>query len=291
MCEIKLSPVQVQKLLERYAPDWAHFPIADLQSTGTDNALYRLGDTGLLRLPKRQSARAPLEKELLWLPLLQGLPVAVPELLWHGKSKQETGFDFGIFRWLPGWIATPDRIDDPHKSAKVLAGFLSALHAVKTGSAPKAGPDNHHRGVELRQLNDAVRSSIAILSDEIDAAAAVCVWEDACAAAPAEKAVWLHGDLKADNLIAQNGVLSAVIDWGLAAVGDAAADLSVAWTWVAPESRALFQSECQATKDDWRRAKGWALYCAVIALSYYRNRSHEALCTQSRQTLQRLGLG
>ena len=41
---------------------------------------------------------------------------------------------------------------------------------------------------------------------------------------------------------------------------------------------------------DWLRAKGCALYGAVIALSYYRGGKNEALCHQSRLTLSRLGL-
>ena len=42
--------------------------------------------------------------------------------------------------------------------------------------------------------------------------------------------VWLHGDLHSGNLLAERGRLSAVIDFGLLAVGDPACDLMVAWT-------------------------------------------------------------
>ncbi|WP_244497844.1 hypothetical protein [Aureimonas sp. AU40] len=44
------------------------------------------------------------------------------------------------------------------------------------------------------------------------------------------------------------------------------------------------------SESDWLRAKGWALYAAVIALAYYRDGRNEALCRQSRLTLSRMDL-
>ena len=91
-------------------------------------------------------------------------------------------------------------------------------------------------------------------------------------------------------MIARGGALHGVIDWGLSAVGDPAADYAAAWSWLDPSARETFR-ECLSLSDqDWLCAKGWALYGAVIALSYYRRRNNEALCRQSRQTLWRLGL-
>ncbi|SHL56045.1 aminoglycoside phosphotransferase family protein [Roseibium suaedae] len=290
MDEFGVSIVQARDLLVSYATDWAQLPIQDVASSGTDNALFRLGEDAVLRLPKRRSAVIPLEKEIGWLPRLQGLPLSVPVLLFHGSSKQDTGYDFGIFRWEPGRIAVPGEIAQPDQAAICLARFLRQLHLVDPQGAPEAGPGNHQRGVPLPLLTEAVLSSIDVLEDEIDVLAARKIWDKACAAVPVQRPVWIHGDLKADNMLAQDGRLTAVIDWGLAAVGDPAVDYAAAWTWIAPESRDLFRSECGLSEDDWSRARGWALYGAVIALSYYRGRSHEELCQQCRQTLKRLDL-
>ena len=84
--------------------------------------------------------------------------------------------------------------------------------------------------------------------------------------------------------------MSGVIDWGLSAVGDPAADYATAWFWIDPSARAAFRDHLDLDDSDWLRAKGWALYGAVIALSYYRGGRNESLCQQSRLTLSRLGL-
>lgn len=290
MYEYKINVELARTVLSSHATEWAELPIKPIKSTGTDNALFMLGNDSVLRIPKRESAVILLEKELNWLPTLRGLPLAVPELLYHGKTKQELSFDFGIFRWMHGQIASPDQIVDSKQAASDLAEFLVALRDVNTLHAPRAGQQNNNRGVSLVDLSENVVSSIDILADEINAVDAQRLWERVCSTPSAINPVWVHGDLKADNMIAVDGVLVGVIDWGLSAVGDPAVDFAAAWTWVEPESRELFRWVCQIEENDWQRAKGWALYCAVIALSYYRGRSHEALCTQSRLTLHRLGL-
>lgn len=100
----------------------------------------------------------------------------------------------------------------------------------------------------------------------------------------------MHGNIKADNLIARAGVLQGVIDWGLAAIGDPAADYASAWSWVDPRARNVFRDSLNLSEGDWLRAQGWALYGAVIALSYYCGSKNEALTLQSRLTLSRLDL-
>lgn len=280
----------VNAILTTYAAEWADLPLKWLDSTGTDNSLYRLGDDYVLRVPKRESAILPLKKELVWLPKLSGLPLRVPEIVFHGKTQHDLGFDFGILRWVKGKVATPDQLSDSMQAAKALAQFLLALHQVKTDTAPKAGTDNHNRGVSLTVLNEKTHASIDILADEVDVTKARRIWEMGCSVPMVEKPVWIHGDLKADNMISCNGELKAVIDWGLAAVGDPAVDYAAAWTWVKPECRNAFQDQCNIAADDWHRSKSWALYCAVISLSFYRERSHKELCKQSRLTLQRLEL-
>ena len=282
--------MDVKAILSVHAAPWAGHSVVRVTSKGTDNALFLLGNAQFLRLPKREDAIAPLKKELVWLPALSGLPLAVPELVFHARSQAELGFEFGIFQWMSGEIAVSECLACSQQAALALAAFLSALHHVDTNGAPLAGPANNNRGIDLALLSDVTRDCIDQLSDEIDVAAARTIWDRACRASKCARAVWLHGDLKADNMIARDGALVGVIDWGLAAVGDPAVDYAAAWTWVDPAARARFQKACAITSDDWDRARGWALYMAVIALSHYRDRSHADLCAQCRRTLDALEL-
>ena len=42
----------VRRLLAAQFPEWAELPIDRVASSGTDNALYRLGDDMVVRLPR-----------------------------------------------------------------------------------------------------------------------------------------------------------------------------------------------------------------------------------------------
>lgn len=288
--EITLEEPAVRELISRIAPQWAGLPIRRLVSSGTDNTIYRLGEKLVLRLPRREEAIKLATKELEWLPRFAGLPLEVPRLRFRGSIDLGWKCDFGIFDWMEGDIASPQNIEDPLAAALTLAHFLSALHRVDTQGAPLAGEANHRRGVALEALSSVTLPAIKVLADEIDADAAMQLWKRACATAHAAPPVWLHGDLKADNLIASEGKLTGVIDWGLCAIGDPAADYAAAWSWVDPSARNAFRAACEVNDADWLRAEGWALYGAVIALSYYRGGRNEALCAQSRLTLARLDL-
>ncbi len=288
--ELSFDETFIRGLLSEQAPQWAGLPIRPVPSSGTDNALYRLGDDLVLRIPRRPSAIRLLRKELDWLPRLAGLPLAIPHVHFRGLAPVDDGCPFGVFDWIDGDIATPDAITDPTAAALALAGFLKALHRVNTIGAPPAGEENHHRGVALGSLSPLTMAAIDTLSDEMDGKAAHALWRAACHAPQSGPPVWLHGDLKADNLVARNGTLRAVIDWGLCGIGDPAADYAAAWSWIDPTARETFRRACDVSDADWLRASGWALYGAVIALSYYRGGLNEPLCQQSRLTLARLGM-
>ena len=64
-----------------------------------------------------------------------------------------------------------------------------------------------------------------------------------------------------------NGRLSAVIDFGTCGVGDPACDLVIAWTLFTGESRAAFRSTVRVDPATWARARGRALWNAVITLA------------------------
>ncbi len=288
--EIRINEDDVRRLLAEQTPQWAGLPIRRLSSTGTDNAIFRLGDRLALRAPLRPSAAILLGKELDWLPHFAGLPLLTPALRHRGRAHFGFDLEFGVVDWIDGRIASPEAIADPRAAALALAGFLKALRDKDATGAPAAGAPNSRRGVALDALTADALRSIDLLTDEIDADRARDLWRDACSLAHDKPPVWLHGDLKADNLIARRGALRGVIDWGLAAVGDPAADYAAAWSWVDPAARPVFREALGLDDAHWLRAQGWALYGAVIALGYYRGGRNEALCRQSRLTLSRLGL-
>jgi aminoglycoside phosphotransferase (APT) family kinase protein len=77
--EIDTSVSLVARLLTAQFPRWADRPIAPVPSAGTDNALYRLGDDMVVRLPRIHWATGQADKEQRWLPRLAlHLALAIP---------------------------------------------------------------------------------------------------------------------------------------------------------------------------------------------------------------------
>ena len=78
---------------------------------------------------------------------------------------------------------------------------------------------------------------------------------------------WLHGDLHAANLLAADGALTAVIDFGDVTAGDPACDLAIAWQLFDAASREEFRRAAgDVDEDTWGRAEAWALHFAVLYL-------------------------
>jgi aminoglycoside phosphotransferase (APT) family kinase protein len=96
--------------------------------------------------------------------------------------------------------------------------------------------------------------------------------------------VWLHGDLQSGNLLAVEGVLTAVIDFGCLGVGDPACDLMVAWNLFSTETRSVFRAALNVDDATWARGRGWALSVGLIALPYYQQ-SNPVLAGISRYAI------
>ena len=63
----------VARLLKAQFAHWADLPIEPVDSSGTDNAIYRLGDDMVVRLPRIQRATQQMDKQHAWLPRLTAL--------------------------------------------------------------------------------------------------------------------------------------------------------------------------------------------------------------------------
>ncbi|MEO1089285.1 MAG: aminoglycoside phosphotransferase family protein [Pseudomonadota bacterium] len=283
--EFRADAGLVGRLLVAQFPRWAALPLRPFASAGTDNTIYRLGDDLCVRLPLRGSAAPLVEKECAWLPRFPALPLTIPTPLAMGEPSEDYPWRWSVVSWIPGTPATIDRIDDPDLAARKLADFLRALQAIDAASGPPSGPQNHFRGVPMRVLDGRTRPAISNLADEIDVAAATALWEAALAAEVwSGPPVWVHGDLQPGNMLAREGRIAAVIDFGLSGVGDPACDLIAAWTLLPPASRIVFRTALDVDDSTWMRGRGWALYAGVIALDYYRE-SNPSLAASCRRTL------
>lgn len=270
--EVPISQNLVETLVKTQFPAYAGLSISKVKSAGTDNALYRLGDEIVVRLPRIQSATLQIDKEHRWLPMLASqLPLAIPVPIAKGKPMADYPFAWSIYSWLAGTPAEITALDDLAQAAKSLAAFLHALQKIDTQDAPLAGEHNFERGVPLAERDTATRAAINSLTDMIDTDIAYKAWDEALAAPVWQSdPVWIHGDLQSGNLLAHNGTLRAVIDFGGLAIGDPACDLQVAWNLFTGTSREVFKATMNVDDAMWARGRGWALSIGVIALPYYK---------------------
>ncbi|WP_420595773.1 aminoglycoside phosphotransferase family protein [Deinococcus sp.] len=267
-----ITAALVDQLIAGQFPQWASLPVTPVEPGGHDNRTFRLGDTMSVRLPSGGGYVPQVEKEQRWLPhLASRLPLPIPVPLAQGLPSADYPWPWSVYRWLEGENAESAHIADLPQLATDLGAFLSVLHRLEDAGGPAPGPDNFFRGGPLAVYDAEAQQAIEQLRSEVDSAAAKQVWNAALSATRTVPPVWFHGDVSAANLLTRRGRLSAVIDFGCAGVGDPACDLTIAWTMFAGESREVFRTALPADADTWARARGWALWKALISLAEYRH--------------------
>jgi len=276
--EVETDADLVRALLQSQHPQWAGLPIERVPSAGTDNAIYRLGDDLAVRLPRIDWAVGNVAKEQRWIPVLAPhLPLSVPLPIAAGEPEDAFPYPWGVVQWLPGEVATLELLDDPVDAARVLAAFVAALRTVDAAGGPTPA-----RGLPVRNDDAMVRIGLEGLRGEVDAAAVAEAWNRVLAVPDYDgPPLWFHGDLSYLNLLARDGRLVSVIDWGTCGVGDPAIDTIVAWSLFDADARAAYREALGCDDATWERGKGWVLQ-GVYGIVYYRDTNPGLVAVQIR---------
>ena len=287
--EVQTDAEMVRRLLRAQFPQWADLPIERISSYGTDHAIYRLGGELSVRLPRVDWATRQVERELRWLPkFAPHLPLTVPAPLAMGEPGEGFPWRWSISPWIEGSdVTAPESLDDLERAALDLAAFITALQRIDATDGPRAGRSNFYRGVPLAWRDANTRSSILEWEGILDTQALMDAWETALAAPPWDgPPLWIHGDLLPGNIIARDGRLSAVIDFGCLGVGDPAVDLVAGWALFSGKSREVFRNALNADDATWARGRGWALTAAGV-LPYYRH-TNPGIVARARRQLEEI---
>jgi aminoglycoside phosphotransferase (APT) family kinase protein len=246
-------------------PHWAHLSLTRVARDGWDNRSFRLGKGMVVRLPSAAPYAGQVEKEQRWLPILAGsLSYPIPAPLGLGVPACGYPWPWSIYRWLDGENVEPTSAANSSVFAADIAAFLAELHGIDPSGGPQPGPHNFYRGGPLSAYDAQVRDSIDRLDSHIDGRAVTEVWESALGSAWLGSPIWVHGDISLGNLLALNGRLSGVLDFGSLAVGDPACDLAIAWTVFRGEAREAFRAGLHFDAGTWLRARAWALWKGLI---------------------------
>jgi aminoglycoside phosphotransferase (APT) family kinase protein len=157
--EVEVDEALVRRLLATQMPELADRPLTMVEPWGTDNAIWRVGDDLVVRLPRIHWATGQIDRDALWLPrLAPHLPVAVPEPVAVGEAGDGYPYRWAVHRWIPGDGATLDRIDDPVTFALDLAEVVRKLQARPTDGAPAAS----NRARPLQEYDESTRRAIGM---------------------------------------------------------------------------------------------------------------------------------
>ncbi|CAM5432299.1 aminoglycoside phosphotransferase family protein [Streptomyces tanashiensis] len=261
----------VERLIAAQFPEWAGLPVREVNSAGTDNAMFRLGDEFAVRLPKADWAAGQAEKEQRWLPhLAPHLPLPVPVPVGQGVPGEGYEHAWSVFAWLDGADAHTAPLTDLAHTAVELGRFGKALRAVDATGGPSSSRGGPVTGWEDGSLVGAIRDLGA--DGAIDAELATAAWESVLRLPQWDgPPVWIHGDLLPGNLLGRDGRLSAVIDFGALGAGDPACDTMPAWTLLTADTRSLFREAAGVDDATWARGRGWALVWGLVTEHYYRD--------------------
>ncbi|MFE9814472.1 aminoglycoside phosphotransferase family protein [Streptomyces sp. NPDC005773] len=257
----------VHRLIAAQFPHWSGLPVERVGAAGTANAMYRLGDDMVVRLPRTAGSAEDMAGEHHWLPRLAPLlPVAIPAPLVAGVPGEGYPYPWSVYGWLDGDCPKVGDASEAALFARDLAGFVTALHRID----PAGGPPSY-RSEPLAARTSAVREALADLRADIDTGAAAEIWQTALRAhAPTGPPVWIHADLQPGNMLTADRRLTAVIDFGCLGLGDPAVDLIAAWYVLPAAARDTFRAAAEADDAAWARGIGWALSIALMELRYYR---------------------
>jgi aminoglycoside phosphotransferase (APT) family kinase protein len=271
--QLELTDEMVAALVAEQLPDLRGASLSRVPSNGTVNVLYRLGEDLVLRFPMQGDDPYTVWAELTdeadhARRLLGRLPVRSPEPASFGEPGHGYPLPWAVYRWLPGVPASQADLADSVPFAEQLATVVLALREIDTEGRTFTG---ERRGGRLTDHDAGVRRWLGQSHGLIDVPGVEALWSR-LVLTPRDGApdLWTHGDLMPDNLLVQDGRLSAVIDVGLSGPADPALDLQPAWNLLAPTARRAFREALAVGDAEWDRGKAWALAQAIGCLPYYR---------------------
>jgi aminoglycoside phosphotransferase (APT) family kinase protein len=264
--EVGVDDDLVRGLLADQFPSWAGASLRRLPDSGTDNAIYRLGDDLGIRLPRIHWAVDQIDKEFQWLErLAPHLPTRVPVPLAKGEPGRGYPFPWLVYPWLPGASLSQATVGGWPDVVRDVGEFVLALERAPVDGAPPP----RRRGAPMAPHDREVRRAIERLDGLIDPGRGLRVWQEALDAGPwVGDPVWVHGDLLPGNVLVHEDRVSGVIDWSGAGIGDPACDAMLAWS-LSPDSRHDYRTVVGFDDATWARARGWVVEQTAFFIPYY----------------------
>ncbi|GAB2606563.1 putative phosphotransferase [Paractinoplanes abujensis] len=288
--QLDIPAATVRALVDAQFPQWRDLPLRELDTQGTVNAIFRLGDSYTLRFPlqPRPGAREWLVREAAAARELLGrTPFATPEPIALGEPGPGYPLPWSVQTWLPGVVVTDQSLGDDF--ALDLAAFMSAVRSLPTHGRTFTGGG---RGGELTSQDE---------------------WMEICLERhdPSLRPLWhelrelprgdtpdamTHGDLIPGNVLltaegrrpgTAQARLSGILDVGGLSATDPALELVGAWHLLEPGPRRTLREALGPSDLEWQRGKAWA-FAQAMGLPWYYAETNPAMARTGLRTLARI---
>ncbi len=280
----------VRRLIAEQFRGWSSLPITELRTTGTVNAIFRIGDDLAARLPlvgdDEGKARVLLAAEASAArELAAATSVPTPEPVAIGDPGVGYPLPWSVQTWLPGHDATVEDPAGSHAFALDLADLIVGMRAADTGGRRFGGGSG--RGGHLPAHDEWLETCFRQSEDLLDVSRLRRIWAELRTLPEVDDDVMCHGDLIPPNLLVEGGRLVGVLDGGGFGPADPALDLVSAWHLLDEPQRELLRRELECDDVQWRRGMAWAFQQAMGLVWYYVD-SNPTMSRWGRRTLDRI---
>ena len=220
-------------LIERNFPQ-VRVQTAHPITRGWDSLVLEVNDELIFRFPMREDVVQRQQQEIRLLPhLVPKLSTPIPRFEYIGRGDGDYPFPFIGYRKLHGIALEDERISQEHllALAPALGTFLSELHSFPNAVARQTGLKEHSPQqwlAEYRERYLDLRQRVFPLLEADLRAFSEQHWESLLAdeAFLMFRPVLIHWDLGCEHIFCdpQRNLLTGVIDWGDAGIGDCTMD-------------------------------------------------------------------
>ncbi|MFC7308108.1 aminoglycoside phosphotransferase family protein [Streptomyces monticola] len=287
--QVDVTTEMVATLIQEQFPQWSGKAVRLVSSTGTVNAIFRIGDDLSARFPLRPAdageALAVLEQEArASAELAQVSRFPAPEPVALGKPGAVYPMPWSVQTWLPGTVAFHADPSGSHAFAGDLAAFIAALREAETRGRLFSGEG---RGGVLADHDAWVAKCFEESESLLDVPRLRQVWSRFRELPRTGADVMSHGDLIPGNVLVAGERLSGVLDTGGFGPADPALDLVSAWHLLQSGPREVLRRTLGCDDLEWERGKAWAFQQAMGVVWYYVE-SNPTMSSMGRRTLDRI---
>ena len=290
--QLSVTPDLVHRLVVDQFPEWVGLEVRPVASGGAVNAIFRIGEELVARVPLRDrdpvETRSTLVAEAVATAELFGrVPFPSPEPIAIGEPGEGFPLPWAVQTWVPGTTASDDDIGPSMEFASDLATLVRALRAIDTRGRTFAPSTRVFRGGDLTTHNAWMNRCFDESVDLFDVPHLRRLWSGLRKLPREAPDAMCHGDLTPLNVLVANGRLAGIIDCGSFGPADPALDLICAWHLLEAGPRAAFRASLNCSDLEWERGKAWAFEQSMGVAWYYRD-TNPALHRMGTTTIARI---